>query len=71
MNYIVEPDKKWIELEEGTVARVRKDQLVVVCLGSHSGHPDDFKYVVYDKHNKLRAKFIMLDYAIEYAEFLV
>ena len=67
----VEQKKKYSEIEQSNLNKIKENKLPLVCLsGINNEHPLNFNFVVYDKNNKLKAKFIDIEDAIEYAEFL-
>ena len=71
MNIIIEENKNYNDIDNVIKDKIKNEKLPLVCLtGLAIEHPLDFIYVVYDKHNDIKGKFIQLKDAIEYAEFL-
>lgn len=71
MMVVIEETKKYKDLDSNILEKVKQEKLPLVCLtGLASDHPLDFKYVVFDKHNEIKGKFIELEDATEYAELL-
>jgi len=71
MKYIVEESKKYSEIKSNILNEIKIHKLPLVCrTGLNTEHPSDFNYVVFDGNDVLKAKFIDLDDAKEYADFL-
>lgn len=71
MKVVIEEHKSYNEIDAETQNKIKDNNSILVCLSANqTEHPSDFRYIVYDGYNKAKAKFIELEDAIEYAEFL-
>jgi len=71
MEYIFEPKKTFRQINLDIIKKAKLDKLIIICLsGIASSYPNDFKYVVYDEFNILKAQFIKSIDAKGYALFL-
>ena len=71
MKIIIEENKNYNDIDNIIKDKIKNEKLPLVCLtGQAIEHTLDFIYVVYDKYNVIKGKFIQLQDAKEYAEFL-
>jgi hypothetical protein len=71
MKYIIEKDKTYSEIDLNLKNKAKSEKLPIICLsGNTSNYPNDFKYVIYDDNNNMKALFIDINDAKEYSIYL-
>lgn len=63
-------EKKYVDINPESIRKIKDKRLCLVCLTGHKIEHKGFNYIVFDQNNNLKAKFIELKDAVEYAEFL-
>lgn len=70
MKYIIEL-KSYKDIDNTTRNKIKNEKLILICCTSEIiDHPKGFNIVVFDKNDDIKGKFISLEDAKEYAEFL-
>lgn len=70
MKYIIQL-KSYKDIDNTTKNKIKNEKLILICYTSEViDHPKGFNIIVFDKNDEIKAKFISLEDAIEYAEYL-